>query len=111
MDPMIVTKIILSFKEHSAKEEEDKMTFILNPIYFDDIPIGFFDGAVVDNICGIGIYLKRSTDHIVKAHFAGGNGNNMKAELLGLWGLLLFSSYFSIKELMVAGDSKVPSTG
>ena len=84
MDHMIVTKIILSFKEYSTKEEEDKLAFILNPIYFDDNPIGFFDGAIDDNICGIGIYLKISTEHIIKAHFARGNGNNMKAEILGL---------------------------
>jgi hypothetical protein len=45
MDPMIVIKIILSFKEYSVKEDEDKLDFILNPIYFDDNPIGFFDGA------------------------------------------------------------------
>jgi hypothetical protein len=38
---------------------------------------------------------------------SGGNGNNMKAELLGLWGLLLFASRLSIKKMMVAGDSKV----
>ena len=84
MDHMIVTKIILSFKEYSAKEEEDKLAFILNPIYFDDNPIGFFDGAVDDNICGIGIYLKISTEHIIKAHFDGDNGNDIKVEILGL---------------------------
>jgi hypothetical protein len=31
----------------------------------------------------------------------------MKAELMGLWGLLHLATYFSIKKLMVAGDSKV----
>jgi hypothetical protein len=62
------------------------LDFILNPIYFDDNPIGFFDGAAVGNTCGIGIYLKISSDHIVKAHFVGGTGNNMKAELMGLLG-------------------------
>jgi hypothetical protein len=61
------------------------MEFILNPIYFDDTPIVFFYGAAYDNICGIGINLKITTDHTVKAHFAGGNGNNMKVELLGIW--------------------------
>jgi hypothetical protein len=30
-----------------------------------------------------------------------------KAKLLDLWGLLLLFSYFSIKKMMVAGDSKV----
>jgi len=84
MDHMIVTKIILYFKEYSTKEEEDKLAFILNPIYIDDNPIGFFDGAIDDNICGIGIYLKISTEHIIKAHFSRGNGNNMKDEILGL---------------------------
>jgi hypothetical protein len=81
--------------------------FILNPIYFDDNPIVFFDGAGVGNTCGIGIYIKISFEHTVKAHFAVGTGNNLKEELVGLWGLLLLSSYSSIKKLMVAGDSKV----
>jgi ribonuclease HI len=106
-DSMIVTKIILSIKDYTDIAEEDRFEYILNPIFFDDTPIGFFDGAVVDNVCGIGIYLKITPDHLVKAYFAGGNGNNMKAELLGLWGLLLLSSRLSIKKMMVVGDSKV----
>jgi hypothetical protein len=97
LDPMIHTKIILSFKYYSVKEEEDIMEYILNPIFFYDTPIGFFDGATDDKVCGIGIYLKITADHTVKAQFAGGNGNNMKAKLLGLWGLLLLSTKFSIK--------------
>jgi hypothetical protein len=105
---MIFTKIILSLKDYSVKEEEeDRMEYILNPIFFYDTPIGFFDGATDDSVCGIGIYLKITSDHIVKAYFAGGNGNNMKAELLGLWDLLLLSTSFSIKKMMVVGDSKV----
>jgi hypothetical protein len=107
LDPMIFTKIILSIKDYTVKEEEDRMEYILNPIFFYDTPIGFFDGAADDSVCGIGIYLKITSDHIVKAYFAGGNGNNMKVELLGLWGLLLLSSSFSIKKMMVVGDSKV----
>jgi hypothetical protein len=31
----------------------------------------------------------------------------MKEEIMGLWGILFLSSYLSIKNLMVAGDSKV----
>jgi hypothetical protein len=82
------------------------LDFILNPIYFDDNSIGFFDGVGVENTCGIGIHIKISSEHTVKAHFAVGIGNNLKEELVGLWGLLLLSSYSSIKKLMVAGDSK-----
>jgi ribonuclease HI len=72
-----------------------------------DNPIGFFDGAVVDDCCGIGIFLKINSEHFYRAHFAGGQGNNMKAEILGLWGLLLFASRLSINKMMVDGDSKV----
>lgn len=55
---MIHIKIILSFKDYSVKEEEDRMEYILNPIFFYDTPIGFFCGAADDKVCGIGIYLK-----------------------------------------------------
>ena len=85
----------------------DKLDFIDNPIYFDDSPIGFFDGVVDGGICGIGLFLKLSNDHFYKAHFAGGEGSNMKAEILGLWGLLHFAASLSINRMMVVGDSKV----
>jgi hypothetical protein len=107
LDPVITIKIIFYFKEYSVKEGEDKLDLILNPIYFDDNPIRVFDGSTADNICGIGIYLKLSTKHTVKTHFVRGIGNNMKAEIMGLWGIIFLSSYLSIKKLMVVGDSKV----
>jgi len=87
--------------------EEDKLDLLLNPTYFDDNPIGFFDGATAENKCGTWIYLKISFRHTVKAHFAGGTWNNIKAELMGLWGVLLLTTQLSIKSLMVVGDSKV----
>jgi hypothetical protein len=107
MDQMIVINIILSFKDYTVKENKDKLDYILNPIYFGDNPIGFFDGAVVGNNLWYWIIFKNLLKHTVRARFAGGTGNNMKAELLGLWGLLLLASYFTIKKMMVAGDSKV----
>jgi hypothetical protein len=57
--------------------------------------------------CGVGIYIKLSAQHVYKSHFAGGKGNNMKAEILGLWGLLFFAKTLSIRNLMAARDSKV----
>jgi ribonuclease HI len=80
---------------------------ILNPVYFDEKPIGFFDGAVVNDNCGVGIFLKLCAQHVYKAYFAGGKGNNMKVEIMGLWGLLHLAQRLSIKKLMVVGDSKV----
>jgi ribonuclease HI len=100
-------KILTTLQEHLPKEEADKTDILLNPTYFNNNPIGFFDGAASTDICGIGIYLKITPGHNIQAHFAGGTGNNIKAELLGLWGLLYLATHFSIKNLMVAGDSKV----
>jgi hypothetical protein len=46
--------------------------------------------------------------HVYKAYFTGGKGNNMKAKLLGLWGLLFLAQKLSLSKWMAAGDSKVP---
>jgi hypothetical protein len=60
-------------------------------IYFYTSTIGFFDGVVVGGISRVGLFLKLNTDHVYKDFFAGGEGNNIKEETLGLWGLLSFS--------------------
>ena len=57
----------------------NKVDYILSPIFFYDKPIGFFDGVVVNDYYGDGIYIKLSYDHSYKEHFAGGKGNNMNA--------------------------------
>jgi ribonuclease HI len=106
-DLQIITKILLDIQEHKGSEEVIKVEYILSPIYFDDKPIGFFDGVVVNDYCGAGIYIKLNYDHSYKAHFAGGKGNNMKAEILGLWGLLFLAQRLTICRMMVVGDSKV----
>jgi len=93
--------------DHNGTSEDDKIDYILNPVFFDENPIGFFDGAVVDDLCGIGIFLKINSEHFYIAQFAGDKGNNMKEEILGLWGLLHFASRLFISKMMVVGDSKV----
>jgi ribonuclease HI len=106
-DSRTITRILLDIKELKGTKEVNKVDFILNPIYFDEKPIGFFDGVAVNDNCGAGIFIKLSFDHSYKAHFAGGKGNNMKAEILGLWGLLFLAQRLSIRNLMAVGDSKV----
>jgi hypothetical protein len=105
-DARIISSILLDIKEYKGTGEEEKVDYILNPVFFDEKPIGFFDGAVVNDNCGAGIYIKISAHHVYKAYFAGGKGNNMKAEILGLWGLLLFAQKLSIRNLMAAGTPK-----
>ena len=91
-DSIIITlKIFLDIKEHKGAREEDKCDYILNPVFFDENPIGFFYGAAVEDKCGIDIYIKVNSYHSYRAHFVGGKGNNMKEEILGLWDLLYFA--------------------
>ena len=81
----------MAIKEHAGNNTGDRMDYILIPICFDNSTIVFFDGVVPGGICGVGLFLKLNTDHVYKAFFTGGEGNNIKAETLGLWGLLSFA--------------------
>jgi hypothetical protein len=103
----IISRILMDIKEFKDIGEDEKVDTILNPIYFDEKPIGFFDDATVNENYGVGIFLKLCAQHVYKAYFVGGKGNNMKAEIMGLWGLLHLAHKLSIKKLMVVGDSKV----
>jgi hypothetical protein len=72
VDSRISTKNMLDIKELKGVGEVDKCDYILNLVFFDENPIGFFDGVVVDDNCGVGIFIKLNSDHIYRAHFAGG---------------------------------------
>jgi hypothetical protein len=103
-DAMTSSRIVLAIKEMSGENKDDCLDFIMNPVYFDNRPIGFFDGAVAGGVCGVGIVLKLSSHHFFRAQLVVGVGSNIKAELLGLWGLLSFAKRCHIVDLMVAGD-------
>jgi hypothetical protein len=64
-------------KNIQGGSEDDKLDYILNPVFFYDTHISFFDGAAVGGFCGIDIYLKLSAFHSLRIYFAGGEGNNM----------------------------------
>jgi hypothetical protein len=93
-DGRMISSILLNIKEYKGTGKEEKVEYILNPVFFDEKPIGFFDGAVVNDKCGAGIYIKISAHHGYKAFFVRGKSNSMKAEILGLWGLLLLHINF-----------------
>jgi len=71
-DSNISKKILLSIQDSHDEFKPDRLGYILNPVYFDDSPIGFFDGAADGGFCGIGLLLKISKDRYFKPHFAGG---------------------------------------
>jgi len=66
-------------KEIPCSYEGDTFDYILNPIYFGDRSIGFFDGFVVVGDCGIGVVLKLSGVHYFKVHLVVGSGTNVKS--------------------------------
>jgi hypothetical protein len=47
--------------------------------------------------CGVGIFLKICAQHVYKAYSRGGKGNNMKVEIMGLWGLLNLAQKLYLK--------------
>ena len=77
-DSMTISRILFDIKEFKGTREVDKVDFILNPVFFYQNLIGFFDGATVNDNYGVGIYIKLSAQHNYKAYFARGKGNNMK---------------------------------
>jgi hypothetical protein len=46
-DDRIISSILLDIKEYKGTGKEEKVDYILNPVFFYEKPIGFFDGAVV----------------------------------------------------------------
>ena len=70
-------------------------------------PEGSFDGASQHSICGYGSWLLLSPYCHYKLYWNGGGGTNTKAEVLALWGLLLFASQLYMDKIQIIGDSKV----
>ena len=56
--------------------------------YESHFPIGYFDGAAQRSNCGCGAWILLSPGCHYKFFWNGGNGTNMKAKVLSLWGLM-----------------------
>jgi hypothetical protein len=77
-----------------------------------NLPDGYtfacFDGAAqVTGLCGAGGIFRSHHSRTTKWYFSCGVGSNTKAELLGLWTTLYLASSWSIKNIIVLGDSRV----
>ena len=101
------SRIVLAIKNFPVPKKGECIDLILNPIYFDNSPIGFFYGATERGICGLGIVLKFKTIHFFKEHFVVSVGTNTKEKLPGLWALVSIENGCHIEYLMVVGDSRV----
>ena len=70
-------------------------------------PCGLFDGASATSAAGVGYILYLNESHSFEFALWVGNGSNTKAELLGLWPLLLSSHMMGIPLSHIFGDSSV----
>ena len=68
-------------------------------------PIGLFDGASMNNIGGIGIYLMIINDYFYCVRMGCDHSTNTCAELLALWVLLTFANMLGLPYLHIRGDS------
>jgi len=84
-----------------------KKTRVLGPGPNLVYPCGFFDGASAKNIGGVGICLYLNETHSFEFVVGTGLCTNTKAELVGLWVLLLITQMMGIPTLKVFGDSSV----
>lgn len=80
---------------------------LVNPMYFGNSPIGFFDEASNRENSGIGVMIKLASTHCFKAHMSIGVETNIRAELLALWTMLFLSKRLDLKDVYIVGDSKV----
>ena len=69
--------------------------------------VGFFYGAQVNGHGGACFFLNLQKYLVFKLKRSIGEGNNTRAELLVLWGLLGFSHRKGLHVLHIVGDSKV----
>jgi len=68
--------------------DKDHFQEMINPLYFGNSPLGFFNGATNKDSNGIGLVVKLTSSHSFKAYMAIGHGSNIIAELIDFWGVL-----------------------
>jgi len=81
------------FNEFFGSKKFNYGCWPLYPLFFDDLAIGFFycSSSLYGAICAFGAVLKLLYGVAFHVRLNVGSGTNSKAELLGLWVLLIFS--------------------
>ena len=103
----IANKIYIEWASISRMEKSTKdLSKRLIPFQFQ-YPVGYFDGASQNSLCGCGVWLRISTGCHYKLFWNGGFGTNMKAEIMALWGLMWWASFLGEEHIWIVGDSKV----
>ena len=102
----LIQQVIHFSQLYCPSIEKRKKPKILGPSPTLVYPYGFFDGALA-NCGGTGYILHLNETHSFEFAVGIGQCTNTKAELVGLWALLLSTHMMGIPSLQVFGDSSV----
>ena len=69
------------------------------------LPVIFFDGACQEGLMGCGAWIKISGEEHIHIFWHGGNGNNILAKLMALWGGLYAGNCLGILDANIFDDS------
>jgi len=72
-----------------------------------DIPKAYFDRAAQNGTSAYGVYIITKKTQQIAFYWNGEEGTNNKAEVMALYGLLMFSIFLNIESLQIYGDSKI----
>lgn len=61
-------KVLSAIAEYVSISGNNKVKILINPVFFGNSPVGFFDGAANDGHCGVGVVLKTTSSHCYKGH-------------------------------------------
>ena len=82
------SRIISLFFEYFKEKNPNRVRSLVLPHLDYLTPLGYFDGAEKDSVCGTGMVLKIKRDHIINMRMGVGLGTNTKAKLLTLCKIL-----------------------
>jgi len=102
----VCKKIHKALVDYKVDMVKDQFQVLVNPMYFGNSPIRFFDGASTRESSGIWVMIKLSSSHNFKAYMSIGVGTNIQAELLAFWVVLFLSKSLDLQAVYIAGDSK-----
>jgi ribonuclease HI len=103
----VVGHILITYSAYYKVHYPPPARILRNVFRAADKVYGYFDGATQNENCGGGFSIYRDSSFVCFGIRGGGKGTNTKAELLGIWTLLMWARQLGIQCISVMGDSKM----
>ena len=99
--------IIGEFGDWLKPSKIQKCRVLHHPFFPEGCPIGYFDGAEQNGVCGAGYIIRINNQEVIKGWMKAGIGTNTREKVLSLWALLSVAGRRGVRRIAVAGDSKI----